>query len=51
MEIRIKVGPVILLELRLFQPEQPTNFLIVHATNDEDDDDRDPGDMFGGGKK
>jgi hypothetical protein len=56
MQITIKLGPVTILDLKLFHTEAPAglnpNVVILNNTmSDEDDDEKDgPGDMFGGGK-
>lgn len=53
MQITITLGPVILLDLKLFHTEGPVglnpNVVILNNTAPDDDDEKDgPGDMFGG---
>lgn len=48
MEIVIRVGQIILLELRVLEPAPPPSFVVVRQDGEDDDDEQKPGDMFGG---
>lgn len=50
MRILVSIGPVILLDLRLFHMEDPAgpNVILIHHTEDDDDEKDEPGDLFGG---
>lgn len=53
MQITITLGPVILLDLKLFHTEglaglNPNVVILNNTAPDDDDDEKGPGDMFGG---